>query len=374
MDTFTLWRSNIVAMLHDLLWIPLAIGGAFWLRFNLETIPDAQLPACYALITLALPVQFLSFYAFGLYRGIWRFASLPDLMRIVRAVAVGCLVSFALLFLWSRVEGLPRSVFFLYPLILILGLAVPRMLYRWIKDRHLNFSRVERKRALIVGAGQAGELLVRDLLKTGPYEPIGFLDDAARRQGQEIHGVRVLGRLDDLVRVIQHRGVEVVLLAMPSAAHAVIQGVVQQCQGLSVVCRTLPSVSELADGRVEVSRLRQVEIEDLLGRDAIMIDRQRVNDLIQGQVVMVTGAGGSIGSELCRQLLLYHPSVLVMVDHGEYNLYQIEMELLKQNQSDSDVYARLGDIRDQLRMSIIIDQFKPVVIFNAAAYNKLLAT
>ncbi|MDX8405216.1 MAG: polysaccharide biosynthesis protein, partial [Mariprofundus sp.] len=219
MDKLLLFRNRWLVIVHDLLWIPLAIWAAFWLRFNLGVIPSLYLDSLHMLIAVSIPLQCVVFWYFGLYRGIWRFASIPDLLRIFRAVAVGSLLSFVLLFIVLRLEGMPRSVMVLYPLILAMGLAGPRLSYRWLKDRHLNLKKIECKRALLIGAGQAGELLVRDLLKTGQYGAVGFLDDARRRQGQEIHGVRVIGTLTELEKVVKRYDVEVVLLAMPSASH-----------------------------------------------------------------------------------------------------------------------------------------------------------
>jgi len=359
-----------MAFSHDLLWVLAAAWLAFWLRFNLGDIPSAYLPALHLLIVIALPVQAAFFWYFGLYRGIWRFASLPDLLRILQSVILGVLTTFIIMFIWQRLEGMPRAVLFLYPLILTLGLAAPRLFYRWLKDNHLDLTITERKRALLVGAGQAGELLVRDLLKSGPYEPVGFLDDADRRQGQEIQGVRVIGRVSDMERVIADMAVSVVLLAIPSASHQVIQAMVNRCQKLSIPCRTLPSVADLADGKVEVSRLRKVQIEDLLGRDTIKLDDGGIHQLLADGCVLVTGAGGSIGSELCRQILSHQPSCLLLLDHGEFNLYSIERELCSTAaESGCAIEALLGDIRDTDRMRWLFEQYQPAVVFNAAAYK-----
>ncbi|MDQ6996050.1 MAG: hypothetical protein Q9M82_01135 [Mariprofundus sp.] len=202
MDKLILFRNRWLVIAHDLLWIPLAIWAAFWLRFNLGVIPSLYLDALHLLIAVSMPLQLVVFWYFGLYRGIWRFASIPDLLRIFKAVAVGAVLSFVLLFIVQRLEGMPRSVMVLYPLILVLGLAAPRLGYRWLKDRDLNLKTFECKRALLIGAGQAGELLIRDLLKTRRYGVVGFLDDVLRRQGQEIHGVRVIGKLTELERVV----------------------------------------------------------------------------------------------------------------------------------------------------------------------------
>jgi len=359
-----------MAFSHDLLWVFAAVWFAFWLRFNLGDIPSPYLPALYLLIEIALPVQAMFFWYFGLYRGIWRFASLPDLLRILQSVLLGAVTTFIIMFIWQRLEGMPRSVLVLYPVILAMGLAGPRLFYRWLKDHHLHLSTTERERALLIGAGQAGELLVRDLLKSGPYEPVGFLDDIGRRQGQEIQGVRVIGKISDMERVICDMAVNVVLLAIPSASHQTIQSIVTRCQKLSIPCRTLPSVAELADGRVEVSRLRQVQIEDLLGRDTIKLDDTGIYQLLANCCVLVTGAGGSIGSELCRQILSHKPSHLLLLDHGEFNLYSIERELLSSsNEQFCKIKALLGDIRDDNRMRWLFEHFRPDIVFNAAAYK-----
>ncbi len=371
MNRFVSLRNRWMAFLHDLLWVPAAILLAFWLRFNLGDIPVAYVDAFQHLIVVSLPIQAITFWYLGLYRGIWRYASIPDLLRILRAVLLGVSVSFMIIFIWQRLENMPRSVFVLYPIILALGLAMPRLLYRWLKDHHLDFNRMDRKRALLIGAGQAGELLVRDLLKSGPYEAVGFLDDSDRRLGQELHGIRVIGRLNDLENIFDKHAIDVVLLCMPSGSPQVIQSVVKTCQKHTIPCRTLPSVADLADGKVEVSRLRQVQIEDLLGRNTIAIDNSNIHHLITHQCVLVTGAGGSIGSELCRQILQHKPARLLLLDHGEFNLYSIEKELLQQK-TESHSYAieaLLGDIRDKERMSWLFEHFQPDVVFNAAAYK-----
>lgn len=362
-------RNRWLAFFHDLLWVPVAVYLAFWLRFNLGDIPAEHMTPLQLMLLLALPIQMASFWCFGLYRGIWRFASMPDLLRILKAVFLGTIFTFIVMFVLQRLADMPRSVLLLYPVILSLGLASPRMFYRWLKDRHLGLLSHERKRALLIGAGQAGELLVRDLLKSGPYEPVGFLDDADRRQGQEIHGVRVIGRLADLENILQRQDIEVVLIAIPSASHRIIQSIVRQCQHSSVACRTLPGVQDLANGRVEISHLRQVQIEDLLGREVVEVDHTGIHELLADWCVLVSGAGGSIGSELCRQIARNKPSRLILLDHGEFNLYSIEQEIRSVLPQETELHAVLGDIRDLSRMRWVFDHFRPVVVFNAAAYK-----
>jgi len=370
MLNLSLIRNRWLAFAHDLFWVPLAVWVAFWLRFNFEGIPTYYVESVHQLIAVSLPLQLIVFWYFGLYRGVWRFASLPDLLRILRAVVIGVSLSFIAIFIWDRLVGIPRSVLVSYPAILAIGLALPRLLYRWWKDHSLNLSEA-RQRALIIGAGSAGEQLVRELLKTGPYEAIGFLDDADRRQGQEVHGVRVIGRLDDLPQLARSSAVEVVLLAMPTAPRQLLSRINEQCRELNIPCRILPSLAELADGRVAVSQLREITIEDVLGREAVSLDDAAIAAFIKDKCILVTGAGGSIGSELCRQVRRAGASKLVMVDHSEFNLYSIEQEL----REGSDAMAvdtcipLLGDVRDAGRMRWIFDTYRPQVLFHAAAYK-----
>jgi len=354
-----------MAFLHDALWVPLALLLAFWVRFNLGEIPPNYLSAMTSMFVVCLLVQAASFWFFDLYRGIWRFASMPDLLRIARAIGVGVLLSFALLFVWLRLEGVPRSVLFLYPMFLLAGLTLPRLLYRWFKDRRVGFSEEQGKRTLIVGAGQAGELLLRDMLKTSSYEPVALLDDDLRKQGMELHGVRVLGAVNQLSKFTAELNIEVVLLAMPSMSHATLQKMVDTCASQGIPCRVLPSLSELTAGKISVGQLRDVRIEDLLGREEVILDETPVRALLKNRCVLVTGAGGSIGSELCRQILAYAPSHLLLLDHGEFNLYQIDQELGE----GEDVTPILGDIRDESRMRWVFERYQPQVVFNAAAYK-----
>ncbi|MDX8408607.1 MAG: nucleoside-diphosphate sugar epimerase/dehydratase [Mariprofundales bacterium] len=361
-----LWRSRWMAVTHDLLWIPLALGLAFWLRFNLEGIPSNHLPALGQLLLLALPLQGAVFWRFGLYRGIWRFASLPDLLRILQAVLIGSALLFVLHFIWLRLDSVPRSVLLLYPLLLIIGLAAPRLLYRWYKDHRLVLELDQRQRALIIGAGDAGELLVRDLLKDQHYQPVGFLDDDAAKQGLEIHGIRVLGSSELMGAMVQQLAVDVVLLAFPSASSVTINRMLKLATEYQVPCRTVPSLPELAAGSVEIGSLRPIKIEDLLGRDEIGMDPALVRATISGRCVLVTGAGGSIGSELCRQIASFAPRQLLLLDHGEFNLYRIDQEL---RSHDLEPVPLLGDIRDGERMEWILRHYQPEILYNAAAYK-----
>jgi len=362
-----LLRSRWAALGHDLLWVPLALFLAYWLRFNMDTIPENFHSGGMMILSVALPTQAIVFWLSGLYRGMWRFASVPDLMRILKAVSIGALLTFLLVFVVHRMEGIPRSILLLYPLLLVLGLSGPRIFYRLLKDRHFDLSIQPAQRVLIAGAGRAGEMLIRDLLKDHQYLAVGFVDDDNSKQGREIHGVRILGSLADTGQLTEQLDVDVVLIAIPSASHETMQQLVQICMEARVASRTLPALAELADGKVEVSKLRQVSIEDLLGRDQVSLNDVGLHDLLDGKRILVTGAGGSIGSELCRQIVRYAPDMLILLEHSEYNLYRINEEV--QTRPNCQVHGLLGDVRDAERMHWLFETFKPQIVFHAAAYK-----
>ncbi|AGA33560.1 UDP-N-acetylglucosamine 4,6-dehydratase [Thioalkalivibrio nitratireducens DSM 14787] len=354
------------AFLHDLAWVPLALLLAFMVRLDFQFFGGDFLGMFLLLLALSLPVQAVAYMYFGLYRGIWRFASVPDLMRILRAVWVGAATTILLLFLLRRVGDVPRAVLLVYPVFLTMGLTAPRLFYRWFKD-HFQ-PKGSRRRALIVGAGWSGDLLVRELIKSREYLPVGFLDDDPRKLGRDLHGVPVLGSVGELDRLLRELDVEMVLIAMPTADARLMRRIVDVAAHEGVACVTLPSLRELADGRVEVSRLREVEIDDLLGREVITLDDAGLHAFLEGKRVLVTGAGGSIGSELCRQVAQYGPERVVMLDHAEYGLYSIERDM-QRLPSPVDFTPVLGDVTDAVRMREVFASFRPDIVLHAAAYK-----
>ena len=360
-------RSRWAALMHDLFWVPVSLWLAYLVRFNFESFSLESFSQFKLAASVAFFVQGFAFYFFGLYRGMWRFASIPDLVRILQAVVVGTGVTFFSLFLMSRLEGVPRSVLLLYPLLLTGALTGPRLMYRWIKDHSFFVKRRGDKRALIIGAGKAGELLVRDLVNGACYQTVGFVDDDPEKLGREIHGVRVLGALNDLEHITADRAIDDVIIAMPSAPSIIMRRIVDVCTKLGVHCSTLPNLAELANGNVGISRLREIEIEDLLGREAIDLDNQDIKTFLFGKRVLITGAGGSIGSELCRQVVEFQPAQLVMLDNGEYNLYKIEQEMVQHEHPECK--AVLADVRDYAYMRMLFEMYKPEVVLHAAAYK-----
>lgn len=356
------------ALIHDLLWIPVAIFFSYWLRFNLETIPEKFQHSMWIVIAIALPLQGGIFWYFGLYRGLWRFASIPDLMRIIKGSCTGTVFLMVSCAVGLRMEGVPRSMFFLYLLMLVTGLSLSRIAYRWYKDHRFSLRHATGTRTLIVGAGRAGEMLVRDLQYRDEYQPVAFLDDNEKLHNREIHGIPVVGGIESLEEVTSAFDCELVLIAIPSADKTLLQKIVSQCNNSDITYKTLPSVLEIADGRVSVENLRPVTLEDLLGREVIEIDYRAIAEYLEGKVVLVTGGGGSIGSELCRQVASLNPDRLIVFDSSEFNLYSIENELLK-NFPDLSIEFVLGDIKDADRVAWVFSSFSPNVVFHAAAYK-----
>jgi len=276
------------------------------------------------------------------------------------------LVSLILLFGY-RLQYIPRSILVLHGVFLGLLLGLPRVLYRLVKDRHI--ASLEQKKVLIVGAGQAGEMLVRDMLRASPreYEPMAFIDDDPQKQGKEIHCIRVMGGASMIAELIKRWEIDLVMIAMPSATSSQMQRIVAYCNRCGVVFRTLPLLQEIVSGEATTRDVRDVQIEDLLGREQVQLDWAAICDGLAQKRVLVTGGGGSIGSELCRQLARLEPAELLIVDSSEYNLYRIEYAL--REFPALTCHAHLVDINDHTAMQQLFNLYRPQVVFHAAAYK-----
>jgi len=362
-------QNRFTAYLHDLLMIPVAWLGAYWLRFNLTLeIPREFLLQILLQVPVVLIAQGSMFWYFGLYRGVWRFASVPDLLRIMKAVMAGVVLSAVLLFFLTRLETVPRSVFVLDGILLVLLLGGPRFAYRWVKDRRLYSPAV--RNILIIGAGRSGEMLVRDLLRDPDraHRPVAFVDDDKAKLGKDVHGVRVAGSCDAIPMLVQEFDVQLILIAVPSANSRQMQRLVGICETTGIPFRILPHMQDLVSGQVSLKDLREVKIDDLLGRDSISLDWQAITHGVQGRTVLVSGGGGSIGSELCRQVAHLHPSHLIIFEQSEFNLYSIELELRRMH-PELKLTAVLGDILDRVALEQTFRAYGPEVVFHAAAYK-----
>lgn len=359
------YRRPVIVLLHLSL-VALSNYLAFLLRF------DGAIPPLYQRVQLEMlpwlvAVRGLVFIRFRLYEGLWRYAGLWDLMQIIAAVAVSS-VAFGLL-LWSPLAttGYPRSVPFIDAMVLVCLLGGTRMGRRAFKA---VFRTKGDKRVLIYGAGDAGELLVRDMQNNASYEsePVGFIDDDPAKVDRRIHGVPVLGTRHDLASIIAKRRVREVLIAIPTAQPAVIRGIVAALSHHKVRITTLPNFRDLLDGKVAISQIRNLSVEDLLTRAPVGLDPQPIRHLINGRRVLVTGAGGSIGSELCRQILTLAPKQLLLLERYENSLFAITNDL-KDRGLPGQIEALVGDVTDFARVDSIMSTYRPEIVFHAAAHK-----
>lgn len=357
-----------IAMLHDLL----AAAGVWWcaylLRFNFELPPSYRDEALQTLLWVA-PVQSLVFWSFNLYRGIWRYASVADLRRIVFAVIAATALIPLILGLFRIHAVVPRSVLVMDPILLILVMGGSRLLYRlWKENLLYGDFHLHGEPVLILGAGSAGASLSKELARSREWHQVGFLDDDENKLGRSINGIKVIGRIDSLPHWAKHLGVEHIIVAMPTAPHQVRRHVIDLASRHGIKAQMVPAFDELLSGRVAISQLRAVELDDLLGRDPIELDDAGLREQLTGKIVLVTGAGGSIGSELCRQIARFLPQRLVLFEASEFALYNIEQELDKSFPQLEVVYLA-GDVRDELRVEQVFAEHAPSIVFHAAAYK-----
>lgn len=360
--------TRAAIFLIDTLFIPLAWVGAYWLRFNMSMIPEDYWDKALLALPYVMVVQVAVYLGFGLYRGDWRYSSLADLLRIIKAVVITCASILIVLWMGTRMDGIPRSVIPLYGLLLIGLLGGVRFGFRSFKERkNLPGSG---KRVLIIGAGQAGESVARDLLRShdNHYHPVVFVDDNPAKVGCDIHGIRVVGNCQQIPQIVNDYQIDLAIIAIPSANSAKMRRIVSFCEMTSIAFRTLPSLSDLAAGRININALREVSIEDLLGRDPVTLDRHKISEGVREKIVLITGGGGSIGAEICRQVAKLRPKKLLILDNGEFNLYAIQRELAS-NYPALAFSCFLLDITDEIAIRQLMQEHKPSVVFHAAAYK-----
>jgi FlaA1/EpsC-like NDP-sugar epimerase len=365
------FKSNIrtvLAVLHDAVAAVLAWNLAYLLRFNFELPPNFAAELQQTLYWV-VPLEMVIFWRFNLYRGIWRYASTADLRRIFMAVVLSA-AAIPLMLLMLRMDlVIPRSVLVINPLLLILMMGGSRFVYRLWKEQGLYSGfKLHGEPVLVLGAGDAAASLAKDLTKSSDWRLVGFLDDDAEKHGRMLNDIHVLGKLDSLAEWTVRLGVAQVIIAMPSSSHQQRKRALQLCNEAQVKVLTVPSFDDLMSGKVAVSQLRAIELDDLLGRDPVVLDDAGLHGLLTGKAVMVTGAGGSIGSEMCRQIARFLPAKLVLFESGEFAMYTIQQEL-KQTFPALNIVCLMGDVRDAARVDEVMQQHRPSVLFHAAAYK-----
>jgi FlaA1/EpsC-like NDP-sugar epimerase len=367
---------NRYLLIGDLILIALSVLGAFVLRFELGPLFYQYLPFAYWMIGVGLVVKPVVFHFFGLYRRLWSYASVQELRLITAAVTTAtALVALIMLLFYSLgfLTAYLRSVFVIDWLLTLILTGGVRLIFRLIAETRQSqiVSQAGRtRRVLIVGAGDAGALVVRELQKNPQLNlvPVGFLDDNTTKLKQQIHGVPVVGTISDLTRVLERQHVDEVIIAIPSAPGRVVRTVADIARLKGVPFRTMPGIYELLGGSVSVSRLREVDIADLLRRQPARIKDEMIGGALTGKVVLVTGAGGSIGMELCRQIARWGPSMLVMLGHGENSIFEGFLEL-KETFPSLNIRPVIADVRDRMRLDCVFAELKPQVVFHAAAHK-----
>ncbi len=359
---------TLLAMLHDLAAAAFAWSFAYLLRFNFEPPPNFMDEMLRTLVWVAL-LQGVVFWRFGLYRGLWRYASVTDLRRIFLAVLTAAALIPLVLWMFRVSAVVPRSVLVINPVLLLLVMGGSRFIYRLWKEQGLYRDiKFLGEPVLVLGAGDAAVGLSKDLARSRDWRLVGFLDDDADKHGRTLNGVPVLGTLGTLPQWAKRLNVEQAIIAMPSASHQVRKRAIEICNQAGIKVLTVPSFDDLLSGRVAISQLRAVELDDLLGRDPVQLDDAGLHALLTGQAVLVTGAGGSIGSELCRQIARFKPRTLALFELSEFALYNMEQELTEKFPG-LDFVCLIGDVRDAARLDQVLAEYKPAVVFHAAAYK-----
>lgn len=362
------WWLSFGAFLFDISAVAAAWLVAYLLRFN-ASVPTEFWHSALKTLTWVLPIYAIMFRIFGLYRGMWVFASLPDLMRITKAIASAALFAMIVSVMLQPTPIIPRSVLIVTPLLVFFIMGGSRALYRATKEFYLYGALVAQgKPVIVVGAGGAGASLARELSRSAEWRLVGLLDDDPAKQGREIYGYKVLGPISEVTLWAQRLRCEFAIIAIPSASTEAQRRAATQCVRAGMKAFMLPALKELLPGAGFLSQVRNIDLEDLLGRDAVKIDTPHVEALLSGRVVMVTGAGGSIGSELCRQILRFAPAQLVAFDLSEFSMYRLTEEI-RERFPEISLVPVVGDAKDALLLDQVMARYSPHIVFHAAAYK-----
>jgi len=375
------FRKPLIVLAHILAFAA-SLMFSFLVANNMQFRPEWLVEQFPFLLLFVLLVKLPVFGAFKQYRGWWRYVSIADLLQIVRASLVSTLIIVAVWFVvilhvpWVRrilptgIAAVSQGVFMADLFGTVLLPAGLRMITRLYHEEYRTTQNRRLTRFLIVGAGNAGEGLLREIhrMPVTQYDVLGFIDDDPAKQGMNIHGIPVLGTVAQLPRICKERNIEEIAIAMPSATREQLRRVIQVCEGAQVRFRTVPSITDIASGKLRVSEIRDVDINDLLGREVVQLDLDRIEAFARDKIILITGAGGSIGSEMCRQICHFGPELLLLVEQAENPLFYVEQELGRRF-PNVRTHALICDITDRARIDAIFEQHRPQVVIHAAAHK-----
>jgi FlaA1/EpsC-like NDP-sugar epimerase len=380
-----LYKNFILVFCIDILLVVFSIYAAYLLRFNFE-MPDFMLKMFIRILPVLLLIKISCFYFFNLYRGMWRYTSVNDLLNIIKACAVSSLLVVAYILFSSRFIGVSRTVFIIDWGITVLLIGGFRLCVRFYFEyftgdsigeilsrffgRLLKTRAVDKTRLLIIGAGDCGEKIYREL-RGNPnlkYNVVGFLDDNPVKLGKKIHGIPVVGSVEDISVIAKRLNAEEILIAIPSANAENMRRIVELCKESGIKFKTVPAMNELLNGKISVNSIRKVFYQDLLCRDVVKLDEEKIGYYLQGETILITGAGGSIGSELCKQVCRFNPSRVILYEIAESPLYEIDLALKKRFKG-IEIIPFLADIRNKKQIEVVFEQYKPDIVFHAAAYK-----
>lgn len=367
MRLFNVNPRTFIAIGHDIVVAALVWTFTFSLRWNFELDRSTQI-ILFQTLPAVLAVQVGCFVYFGLYRGIWRYASIHDMRLIAMSVGTSALIIPILLLLWRNGLGVPRSLYFLNPLLLILFMCAGRLLYRWWKEKAMGAKGVEPQPVILLGAGNAALSLIDELNRNPYWYVIGVLDDNPNKVGRQMGGVRILGHWEQLEQIARDSNCKHAVLAVGATNHATRRRVFELCERAHIKLLVIPDVQELMSGQVKVSQIRYVDVDDLLGRDPVSLDTGGLRQMLEGKSVLVTGGGGSIGSELCRQIARFKPAQIIIYELSEFALYRVT-EDLKRAFPEQRLVPIVGDIKDAARLQEIFERHHPTIVYHAAAYK-----
>lgn len=364
-------KRRLLVFAVDIALIAVAYVAAFLLRFDFA-IPADQWNIFLRGLWIVLAIKPLVFLVSGLYRNLWRYASLHDAMEIFKVITISSVMAvFAIMYV-RQFDDFPRSIFILDWFLLFSFVSASRLVWRIYREMYylpLKGSSTGKK-ALIVGAGEAGSMLLKEMRKQrrSEYNVIGFVDDDREKQGMLLHKVPVLGTIDHLKGLVRKHKVEEIIVAIPSAHGKMLRRIVGACEKAKVAVKTIPGITDIITGKIAISQIKDVDIEDLLGREAVVLDEQSISSYLTGKKILITGAAGSIGSEICRQVARFDPAKVILLDAAETPLFYMEKELAERL-PELRLIPLVADIRNSARMEMVFDQFMPEVVFHAAAYK-----